>query len=589
MHSNTKSIDAPVPFVSYLRNTLYSSIMTSHDVRDMLDLPGSTGPRPAKKQKLAAPKSTLKGLAREVQSLGGDNPIAIVPAVSAFKKKRLGIRKPAARWELRTFTNSAREDSLVLRHWRRKPEQDRPAGGDVMEVDGEKESVEGELEDSTFAKFNVKVNVPTYDDELYTKLLESDDWSRHETDYLMRMAEDFDLRWPVIWDRYEYEPPAPELEGGERAVMHLPKERGLDDMKDRYYKISAAVMKDRKPLETMNNAEFDVYEKMKSFSAEQEKHRKKFAENAFHRTKEEAKEEESLLLELRRILARSERMAEDRKELYARLEAPTSTGANVAAFTSSNGLTMLLNQLAASNKAKNPRRSIMGTDGASPATGSGGPNGLDRRDSNVRGESVSGPTGTSNKKGAPPSATEHRQLTEDEERIYGVSHFADRTTSGPVFRWERLNRPITTRGIAQQAKIHNTLTELGIPARLIMPTAETGALWTNLIEIIIRMGDLKKAVEKSTGELATIQAANAERERRARIANGEPEEGDEKDASPAPAANADGVAAAQDGDVKMEDAREPSVARSTRGGSVHKRSASVLSTVSDKSTKRQKK
>ena len=46
----------------------------------------------------------------------------------------------------------------------------------------------------------------------------------------------------------------------------------------------------------------------------------------------------------------------------------------------------------------------------------------------------------------------------------------------------------------------------------------------------------------------------------------------------------------QDGGVKMEDGgREMSVSRSVRGGSVHKRSASVLSSVSDKSTKRQKK
>src|ERR1700733_7532860 len=96
--------------------------MTSNDVRDMLDLPGTSGPRPAKKQKIAAPKSTLKGLAREVQSLGGDNPIAIVPEITVFKKRRLASRKPAAKWEHRPFRNSARSDDLVLRHWRRKAE-----------------------------------------------------------------------------------------------------------------------------------------------------------------------------------------------------------------------------------------------------------------------------------------------------------------------------------------------------------------------------------------------------------------------------------------------------------------------------------
>src|ERR1700733_4201371 len=108
--------------------------MTSNDVRDMLDLPGTSGPRPAKKQKVAPPKSTLKGLAREVQSLGGDNPIAIVPQISVFKKRRLASRKPAAKWEHRAFRNSARSDDLILRHWRRKPEvPPAPEGEDEKE------------------------------------------------------------------------------------------------------------------------------------------------------------------------------------------------------------------------------------------------------------------------------------------------------------------------------------------------------------------------------------------------------------------------------------------------------------------------
>lgn len=568
--------------------------MTSHDVRDMLDLPGQSGPRPAKKQKLAPPKSILKGLAREVLSLGGDNPIAIVPEVSVFKKQRLKIRKPAARWELKRFENSARGDGLVLTHWRRRLEK--PAVAGEEEGAGEKEGENGEgaseqvLEDSTFAKFNAKVNVPQYDDELYAKLLESEDWSRHETDYLMGISEEYDLRWPVIWDRYEYEPPIPEGDGaeGEGAMMNMPKIRGLDDMKERYYKVSAALMKDRKPLETMNNVEFDMYEMMKNFHAEQEKHRKKFAENAFHRTKEESKEEESLLLELRRILARSEKMADERKELYHRLEAPSSSGANIGAYTSSAGLSALLNQLAAVNKAKNPRRSIMGLDGVSPASGS--LSGVfDRRDSNVR-ESISGPSGLAPKKGATAGPSEYRQLTEEEERLYGVAHFSDRANSGPVFRWERLNKPISTKSSAQQAKIVNTLQELGVPIRLIMPTADVGAQWSVLLEHIIKMLDLKKLVDKAAGELAVLQAAKAERERRERIARGEPEgdEGGDNGAN-GEAGTAAGGAAEANGDVKMEDTREPSVARSTRGGSAHKRSASVLSSVSDKSSKRQKK
>ena len=92
--------------------------MTSHDVRDMLDLaPQGSAPPPAKKMRVAAPRTVLKGLAREVQNLSGDSPIAIVPEIS---KKKRRLARPAARWELRPFKNTAREDKeLVLRHWRR--------------------------------------------------------------------------------------------------------------------------------------------------------------------------------------------------------------------------------------------------------------------------------------------------------------------------------------------------------------------------------------------------------------------------------------------------------------------------------------
>lgn len=554
--------------------------MTSHDVRDMLDLPGTAGPRPAKKQRVAAPKSNLKGLAREVQSLGGDNPIAIVPEISIFKKRRLAIRKPAAKWEFKPFKNSAREDDLVLRHWRKKIEAPPAAVGEDGTSAQPEPIVEPVIDDSVFAKFNVRVNIPTYDDDLYKTHLESEDWSKDETDYLMAMAQEYDLRWPIIWDRYEYEPPVSQAEDANVAMIPIAKARTLEELKDRYYKAAAELMKARKPLETMDAAEFDLYEKMKNFSAKQETYRKKYAENAFHRTKDEAKEEESLLLELKRILVRSEKMSEERKELYTRLEAPPSTG-NIGVYTTSQGLGQLFQQLATLSKSRNPRRSIMGPEGVSPSGTSGAlqQSGFDRRDSTAR-ESISGPGGSHGKKGTAQGPSEHRQLTEEEERLYGVAHFTDRSASGPVFRWEKLNKPISTKSSAQQAKIINTLQELGIPTRLIMPTADVGAAWTNLLDGITRMLDMRKAVDKAAGELALAQAYKAEKEKKERAARGEPE----------PESEQGGAVEGQNGDVKIEDgARDSSAHANTRSGSVHKRSASVLSSVSDKSTKRQRK
>ena len=555
--------------------------MTSSDIRDMLNLPRDAPPRP-KAKKPTAPRTQLRGLAREVHSLGGDNPIAIVPESLQFKKKRFASRKPAAKWEQRPFKNSARgEDGLVLRHWRRKPEE---RGGDDMDVDGQENGEgRGMIEDSMFAKYNVRVNVMKYTDEQYAQHLVSEDWTKEETDYLIQLIEDHDLRWTIIWDRYEYVPPAPAADVVEGAVMQSLKPRSLEDLKARYYSIAAKLMELNKAVDVMGHAEFKLHEQMANFNPVQETNRKKFAEAAMTRTKEEANEEQSLLVELKRILARTEKLNEERRELYATLEAPLSSSA-VGIYTSSQGLQQLLAQLMSVDKNKK-RRSLMGPEGSSPT---GAQNAAQqaydhRRESGHR-DSMSGPGSASTlKKGSVASTgqgqSERRRLTTEEETVYGVSH-PERCTSGPSFRSERTAKVLTSKSTAQQGKINNVLIELGITPILLMPTEDVGKTYEALIHTINQMVDIKKTVDKLSGEIAIFKEAKAERERRQRIANGEVVE--EQAAVPEEATQQQ-----QGGDVVMEDA---DAAGGSRAGSVRKRSVSVLSTMSEKSaTKKQKK
>lgn len=551
--------------------------MTSHDVRDMLDLPNEAS-RPAKKMKVSAPRQVLKGLAREVQNLSGDNPISIVPEVSVFKKKKPANRKPVAKWESRPFTNSARGgDGLVLRHWRRKDDVQattQPEDPNAAPI----------LEDSTFGKYNVKVQVPSFEPDVYRQHLENPDWTMEESKYLMDTVKEYDLRWPVVWDRYEY---MPEIEGEANgtAMVTVPKVRTLEDLKSRYYWIAAQMMAINTPLERMMEAEFQLHELMLQYNGQQEAARKSYCEKILGRTKEEAREEESLLLELKRILARTEKVNEERKELYSRLEAPPSTG-NISLYTSSSGLQQLLQQLMTVDKSKK-RKSIMGgPEAASPATG--GPAAIsqqpsfDRRDSSLR-ESVSGPSGTptttNNKKGPPPNTNERRVLSKEEEEIYGVTHPERTGPNGPSFRQERLNRAITTKSATQQSKIVNVLNELEIPSRLVMPTAEVGEQWEGLLASIQTLLEARKVAEKLSGEIQIAKNLKSEREAKEKAARGVVE--------------MDGVVEGGDGETAAPAAtfREPSVPRSVRGasGAPNKRSASVLSTASDKSNKRQKK
>lgn len=565
--------------------------MTSLDVREMLDLPNTAAPRPVKKQKNSILRSNLKGLQREVQSLGGDNPISIVPEVPLFKKRRLASRKPAVSWEMKPFKNSARTDGLVLRHWRRK--LDSAAAGETSHADGEGASPpEPEMDDSMFAKFNVKINIPAYNNDQYESNLRNDEWSKEETDYLMGLATEFDLRWPVMWDRYEYEPgfTAKHTEHESQSLVPERKIRTLEDLKARYYFVAATMMAVHRPIQYMSQAEFNLHQLMTSFNPKQEKTRKEFAAAAMSRSAEERREEESLLIELKRIMTRSEKLNEERKELYARLEAPPSTS-NVGIYTTSQGLQQLVQQLMNADKSKK-RKSLLGPEGVSPSTGpSGQQQASDRRESSHR-DSVGAPT----KKGAIPNPSERRQLTPTEEALYGVSHH-ERLTGGPSFRHDKVTRQITSKSAVQAAKITNTLTELEIPARLVMPTQEVVAVYEGLLNSVNTLLDTRKLVDKLDGEIKLAQAQKAERERKERQERGEPSpevEAEVKSGSDFEGDQDQLIADAREileEDVKLEQSeKERSAASSTRAGStMHKRSASVLSQLSDKSSKRQKK
>lgn len=651
--------------------------MTSNDIRDVLNLPADgLGPRPSKKQKVSVARPNLKGLAREVQNLGGDNPIAIVPEVSTYKKRRLANRKPAAKWEHRPFKNSAREDnSLVLRHWKRKSDVTlSQANGDAAAAatatatatEGEsaesaavgngetvEEKKEPEIEDSDFAKFNVKVDVPEYTDEQYNSHLQSTEWTKEETDYLLEVVKDYDLRWPLIWDRYEYSPKQSEdvdMNGASTAVISATKPRTMEDLKARYYKVAGTMMEVQTPRQYMTQAEWDLHTVMMTFNPESERQRKTHALNTMNRSKDEAKEEESLLIEVKRIMARAERFNEERRELYQRLDYDVAA-TDISAFQGSTGLTNLLGHLQSQSNARK-RKPLTGPDGVSPAGPghNGQPSSAVSETAPSRRESIAAqsaghrdsigaekPTPVGNKKGQPPP--ERRKLTEYEEQIYGVSTH-ERLSSGPTFRCDKVNKLFIHKSGQQQLRIQNVLNELELPARLHIPTATVVSEYEKLVVAVTTLVEARKAKDKLDNEIKIEEAKRDERAK-ARAVLGQVDgaadnaddkktkeeaasddtaaatteqksaatNGDSTEAPPAADATAAADNAEKDGSAETngnedaangeaEDQPTPLVKQeegtgtrpgSSGGGTRTKRSASVLSGTSDKSTKRQRK
>ena len=456
----------------------------------------------------------VAGMSREVLDLKyeGAPPISIV--APKFKEKPKLPFKPRP-WEETPFGNSARKDGLILRHWRRKGDVSNAAALPVTPADSnaasemeQDEKAATTLPDSHWAKFNVKIDRPQYTNEQYETHLKNDDWSKEETDYLVDLVIDFDLRWIVIADRYEYQPKQqPKENEDSMAVTPQAKPRTQEDMKARYYDVAAKTMVLHNPLSSMSSSEFDAHEKMTKYDPDQEKRRKKFAEQLMSRTDEEKYEEEMLLKELSRIVLNQEKLFNERKALYDRLGAPPGPPQthSTAMYQSSQGLTQLMQSLLAQNKnkeleKKEKRRSAMGADGDFP----GGPSGLDRSQRHSMG---GGPDKRySFGQGGP------RQLSAREEQKYGVSHPNERLTGGVQFRHERITKAGQAKSGVQTSRISAALTELRIPQRLTMPTAKVVTEYEKLIESIKTLLEVRKLSEKVDGEIKVWQAQKEQQE-----------------------------------------------------------------------------
>ncbi|KAI9867155.1 MAG: swr complex subunit [Trichoglossum hirsutum] len=599
--------------------------MTSADVRDMLDLPQDGHPRapPAKKQKTVEKRP--EGITRELFALLGERapPVAISDHVK-YKGRPKWTHK-TQRWEMAPFTNPARTDGLVLHHWQKKIDP-KPAPittpAETSESSRENQETKPSSTDSSyyFAKYNVSVTVPEYTDSEYEASLQHEDWTKEETDYLIDLCKEYGLRWVVIADRYDYQPPpnAEQVDGVPTALVTAPKTRTMEVLKARYYGVARRMMEVRTPVPNMAKAEFELYEKTK-FNASQEATRKEMAKALLSRTTSDLQEEEILLTELRRILNTQDKLLEDRKELYIRLESPQNTGAHSRMYDTSQGLNQLIQMLAASDRGKK-RRSIAGLNGSidmgsSPAIGSSSQNagvGSFMRDGkDTPRDSLGGP-GSSVKKGAAAALSERRKLTAQEERIYGVSHH-DRLTSGVQFRNDRVLKLVQAKSNIQAQRVQSALAQLEIPAKLVMPTARVCAEYERLVQNIHVLLDIRKVCEKVEGEIKVLQAQKEERERRERQERGEPEP--ERELGEENAKAVEDIDSAEgghglSGQVKEEKEEEantgidgrdavgsssaataPATAAAARPGSGggHKRSASVMSAMSEKSSKRQKK
>ncbi|EUC66466.1 SWR1-complex protein [Rhizoctonia solani AG-3 Rhs1AP] len=282
---------------------------SSADVRDILSLPASSSSLiPAAKKIISnTPARKPDGISREVYALIGDNSPTLVQTYAAPKLKQKPTfgktnvekpkeeEKPVVKWEWRGFANGARTDGLKLKHW-------------------VKASSEEGAESTAypFEKYNVTPMVYAYSTDEYNKHLQDPDWSREETDYLFQVAREYDVRFFVMYDRYDFP-------GG--------KERTLEDLKHRYYGVCRKLLRQR----PWGGEEATKSQLLGSFNFDKDREttRKEYLKGLFNRTPAQIAEEEALYIEMKRLQQNEARFARDREEILRTLGGLDSGLANL--------------------------------------------------------------------------------------------------------------------------------------------------------------------------------------------------------------------------------------------------------------------
>ncbi|XP_019868885.1 DNA methyltransferase 1-associated protein 1 [Aethina tumida] len=268
------------------------------DVRDIMELDRPPTPEVTKESIIGDSKNRKRtstgarvmrrpeGMHREVYALlYNDNkdapPLFPSDTSNGYKqvKIKLGMRKPR-KWKWMPFVNPARTDNATFYHWRRPSDDPK---------------------DYPFAKFNKKVDIPSYTDLEFNKYLKCDGWTKEETDHLMDLAHRFDLRFIVMADRYDSE---------------KFQKRSVEDIKDRYYKLCGILNK------------IHGEKKNYMYDADHERRRKEQLKRLYERTTEQIDEEQTLLAELKKIEARKkerERKTQDLQKLISQADSQNET------------------------------------------------------------------------------------------------------------------------------------------------------------------------------------------------------------------------------------------------------------------------
>merc|ERR1712223_1901076 len=152
--------------------------------------------------------------------------------------------------------------------------------------------------------------VPVFSDAEYNNHLTAEGWTRAETDHLLELCGRFDIRFPVIHDRWD------------RNLFKT--NRTIEDLKGRYYGLC-------EKLETLHADPSKAGSKPFHYDVDHEKRRKEQLKRLCNRTAEEVEEEEMLRADLKKLIAQADSTSKntlmDKKALKKKMI--SANGSNV--------------------------------------------------------------------------------------------------------------------------------------------------------------------------------------------------------------------------------------------------------------------
>lgn len=375
--------------------------------------------------------------------------------VRSFKRAR--VSRPPAHWEQTSIGD--RPDVPLLKHWQKAAAQT-----------------------PSFAKYKVEPEVPEFSDEQYEEHLKDPNWTLEETRYLIETYKECNGKWTVIIDRYEK------------------PERTMEDLKARFYAISAVMLQLETPIQSMTAPQYKMYETLKDFNPKQEMSRKRLAEGHLHRKKDEVDEEAVLLAELQRIMANQESLDSLREDLRKRLDYPKAN-TNSYQYSTSQALHALWQQLVNADRLRKNQRLRPVGPGQSATSIEGSTSGQTPASARPR-ESNAGTTQHE------PSPASNTKLTEKDKRRFGITEVGpgEKLPSGVSFASDKLSKPRIAKSTVQTEKIAAVLSHIGVPDLIPLPTPPVIEAFESLMGKLHTLLDMRKVAEKEEQELRVREA-----------------------------------------------------------------------------------